>query len=265
MKVVIFCGGRGLRLRDDGYNTPKPLARIGTRPVLWHVMSYYAHYGYRDFVLCLGYRAEEIKRYFLEYQEALSNDFVLKRGGHSVDLLNRDIDDWTITFVDTGLHASIGERLRAVQHHVGDEEAFLATYGDGLCDVPLDGYVEDFLGRDRVAAFLSVVPGASFHFVDTDAAGQVIGLRSVHEADVRINGGFFVFRRAIFDYLRPGEDLVDGAFHRLIEDKQLVAYRYDGFWQCLDTFKDRQALEELESHGNAPWMVWRRGRRRGGP
>ena len=260
MKVVLFCGGQGLRLRDEGHSTPKPLARIGQRPVLWHLMSYYAAFGHRDFVLCLGHRSEEIKRYFLEYEETVSNDFVLSKGGRNVTLLGRDIDEWTITFVYTGLHASIGERLLAVRPHLKGEEVFLANYADGLSDLPLDRYVADFVARDRVAAFVSVVPNASFHFVETDAAGYVVGLRDVAAARLRINGGFFVFRSSIFDSLRPGEDLVDGAFPRLMQQKQLVAYRYDGFWHCLDTFKDLQELEELEARGEAPWHLLQRGR-----
>ena len=260
MKVVLFCGGQGLRLRDEGQSTPKPLIRIGQRPVLWHLMSYYAAYGHRDFVLCLGHRSEEIKRFFLEYEETVSNDFVLSKGGRDVTLLARDIDEWTITFVYTGLHASIGERLLAVRSHLEGEELFLANYADGLTDLPLDRYVEDFAARDRVAAFVSVVPNASFHFVETDAGGNVVGLRDVRSADLRINGGFFIFRSQIFDYLRPGEDLVDHAFARLIADQQLLAYRYDGFWHCLDTFKDRQELEELEARGEAPWRIARRQR-----
>ena len=253
MKVVIFCGGQGLRMRDEGQHTPKPLERIGQRPVVWHLLSYYARFGHRDFVLCLGYRAEDIKRYFLDYEETTSNDFVLSRGGRDVTLLGRDISDWTITFVDTGLHATIGERLAAVRPHLAGEEVFLANYADGLSDLPLDRYAADFHARDRVAAFVSVVPNASFHFVETDGGGNVVGLRDVRGADLRINGGYFIFRSAIFDYLRPGEDLLDGAFGRLIDDKQLIAYRYDGFWHCLDTFKDRQVLEDLEARGEAPW------------
>lgn len=253
MKVVLFCGGQGLRLRDEGHSTPKPLVRIGQRPVLWHLMSYYACFGHRDFVLCLGHRSEEIKRYFLEYEETLSNDFVLSKGGRNVTLLGRDIDEWTITFVYTGLHASVGERLLAVRPHLAGEEVFLANYADGLSDLPLDRYVADFVARDRVAAFVSVVPNASFHFVETDAGGNVLGLRDVASARLRINGGFFAFRSRIFDFLRPGQDLVDGAFPRLIQQKQLLAYRYDGFWHCLDTFKDRQVLEDLEARGEAPW------------
>lgn len=253
MKVVLFCGGQGLRLRDEGGSIPKPLARIGQRPVLWHLMSYYASFGHRDFVLCLGHRSEEIKRYFLEYEETVSNDFVLSKGGRHVKLLSRDIDEWTITFAFTGLHASIGERLLAVRPHVEGEEVFLANYADGLSDLPLDRYVADFVARDKTAAFLSVVPNSSFHFVEADAGGNVVGLRDVAAARLRINGGFFAFRSRIFDALRPGEDLVEGAFRRLMRQKQLVAHRYDGFWHCLDTFKDRQVLEELELRGEAPW------------
>ena len=260
MKVVLFCGGQGLRLSEEGHSTPKPLARIGQRPVLWHLMSYYASFGHRDFVLCLGHRSEEIKRYFLEYEETVSNDFVLSKGGRDVTLLGRDIDEWTITFVYTGLHASIGERLLAVRSHLKGEEVFLANYADGLSDLPLDRYVADFLARDRVAAFVSVVPNASFHFVETDGGGNVVALRDVATARLRINGGFFAFRSSIFDSLRPGEDLVDGAFQRLMQQKQLVAYRYDGFWHCLDTFKDRQVLEDLEARGEAPWRLPQRER-----
>jgi glucose-1-phosphate cytidylyltransferase len=255
MKVVIFCGGRGLRLRDDLPNSPKPLAPIGKRPVLWHLMRYYAHFGHKDFVLCLGYRSEDIKRYFLEYEETLSNDFVLERGGREVRLLASDIDDWRITFVDTGIDSSIGERLAAVREHLAGERVFYANYADALSDLPLDRYTADFLARDEVAAFASVHPSASFHFVRSDGDGHVEGLETVQQADLRINGGYFILRSEIFDYLRRGEDLVDGAFRRLIERKRLLAYRYDGFWQCLDTYKDRQVLEELEARGRAPWRV----------
>src|SRR3990172_2698653 len=223
-------------------------------------MSYYARFDHRDFVLCLGYRAEEIKRYFLDYEETVSNDFVLSKGGRDVTLLGRDIADWAITFVDTGLHATIGERLAAVRPHLAGEEGFFANYADGLSDLPLDRYPADFLARDGVAAFVSVVPNASFHFVETDGGGNVVGLRDVAAARLRLNGGFFVFRSSIFDSLRPGEDLVDGAFPRLMQQKQLVAYRYDGFWHCLDTFKDLQELEDLEARGEAPWRLLLRGR-----
>lgn len=258
MKVVLFCGGQGLRLRDHFQNTPKPLVPIGSRPVLWHLMNYYSHYGHTDFVLCLGYQGDAIKDYFLNYRETLSNDFVLSKGGREVTLLSSDIEDWTITFVDTGLHANIGERLKAVQRHVAGEEVFLANYSDGLTDLPLDRYLEGFLARKRIGCFLSVRPTAVFHMVEAGPDQFVRGLRGLRDSDIRINGGFFAFRREIFDYLHEGEELVVEPFQRLIEAKQLVAYPYDGYWQCMDTFKDRQALEELAARDEAPWQVWKK-------
>ncbi len=257
MKVVLFCGGQGLRLRDY-QNTPKPLARIGEQPILWHLMRYYAHYGHKDFVLCLGYRGAEIKEFFLNYRETLSNDFVLSKGGREVTLLGRDVDDWTITFVDTGQHASIGERLRAVQPHVEGEEVFLANYADGLTDLPLDRYLQHFMNQRRIGMFLSIRPQLVFHVVDSDEAGLVKGIRHIRDCDMHINGGFFVFRRSIFDYLYPGEELVEEPFRRLAEASQLLTYRYEGFWRCLDTFQDKQAFEDLAARGDAPWQVWKR-------
>ena len=156
MKVVLFCGGAGMRLRDYSEKIPKPLVEVGPRPILWHLMSYYARYGHTDFVLCLGHGGAAIKEYFLKYDECASNDFVLSEGGRKIELLSRDIDTWRITFVDTGLHATIGQRLMAVREHVAGDEMFLANYSDGLSDVELDGYVDYFRERGKIACFLSV-------------------------------------------------------------------------------------------------------------
>jgi glucose-1-phosphate cytidylyltransferase len=259
MKVVLFCGGQGMRLRDYSQNVPKPLANIGYRPILWHLMNYYSHYGHTEFVLCLGYQGDAIKDYFLNYRETLSNDFILSKGGREVTLLNSDIEDWTITFVDTTLHANIGQRLKAVQSHVANEDVFLANYADGLSDLPLDRYVEDFLAEDRVGCFVSVRPTSVFHIVESDGDRTVRSIRSPRESDIRINGGFFIFRQEIFDYLRDGEELVEEPFRRLIDENQLMAYSYDGFWQCMDTFKDKQALEDMAARDDAPWQVWKKG------
>jgi len=256
MKVVLFCGGLGMRLRDHAENLPKPLAMIGNRPIIWHLMSYYAHYGYKDFILCLGYRGQAFKDYFLDYDETTSNDFVL-RGGGEVELMSRDIDDWTIRFVDTGLHSNLGMRLKAVQEHLEGEEMFLANYSDGLSNLPLDTYVENFRKRDQIASFVSVRPTTGFHFVETDEEGTVTAINSVEESDHRINGGFFIFRNKIFDYMKDGEELVIEPFQRLVKEKMLHAHRYDGFWQCMDTFKDKQRLDELMERDSAPWQVWK--------
>jgi glucose-1-phosphate cytidylyltransferase len=257
MKVVLFCGGLGMRLRDHLERTPKPLVEIGPRPILWHLMSYYAHFGHKDFVLCLGHGANAIKEYFLKYDECVSNDFVLSRGGRQIELLKRDIEDWRVTFVDTGLETSIGQRLRAVRHHLNGEEVFLANYADGLTDLDLSAYLEYFLRRGKTACFLSVAAPHSFHIVDADPEHHVRKLEAVGRSVVRINGGFFAFRRAIFDQIRDGEDLVFEPFDRLIASRELLAYPYDGFWRNMDTFKDKLELEDLLLGGRPPWQVWK--------
>ncbi|HUL49080.1 MAG TPA: sugar phosphate nucleotidyltransferase [Gemmatimonadales bacterium] len=255
MKVVLFCGGLGLRLREYDENLPKPMVPIGYRPILWHVMKYYAHFGHRDFILCLGYRADVVKNYFRNYDECVSNDFVLSGGGKTLELLRTDIEDWRITFVDTGINSTIGERLKAVERHVRDEPVFLANYSDGLTDLPLPAQLEHFHRHDAVASFVSVKPAISYHFVTARNGGVVTGLEDVARTGMRINGGYFVLRREIFSLLHRGEDLVTDAFPRLIPDGRLVGYRYDGFWQSMDTFKDKQRLDELYARGDAPWEV----------
>ena len=262
MKVVLFCGGLGMRLREHSESMPKPMVPIGYRPILWHVMKYYAHYGHKEFILCLGYKADTIKNYFLNYDEALSNDFVLSEGGKNVELLNSDIQDWKITFVDTGINANIGERLRAVRHHVEEDEAFLANYSDGLTDLSLPKYIDEFHARDKVASFVCVKPTHSFHIVSLGEDSAVTEINHIAETDVWINGGYFVFKREIFEYMKEGEEIVHEPFHRLIAKKQLTAYEYDGFWQSMDTLKDKQILEETYAQGTAPWKVWESDERR---
>jgi glucose-1-phosphate cytidylyltransferase len=231
---------------------------LGYRPIIWHLMKYYAHFGHRDFILCLGYRGDQIKNYFLNYEEGVSNDFVLSEGGRKRELLTSDIEDWKITFVETGLHSNIGQRLKAVQHHLGDDEMFLANYADGLSDLNMTDYVAEFRRQDRVATFLQVRPGQTFHLVSSDDAGVVRDIRHVSQSDVWINGGFFAFKREIFDYMREGEELVVEPFRRLIAAGQLMAHRCSGFWQCMDTFRDKQLLDDLNARGNPPWEVWKR-------
>ena len=256
MKVVLFCGGFGMRLREYSENVPKPLVPIGSRPILWHLMNYYAHFGHKDFVLCLGYQAAAIKQFFLTYEEALSNDFVLHGAGGTIELLSRDVHDWQITFVDTGLHANIGSRLYAVREHVAKEEVFLANYADGLSDLPLDTYIDYALAQDASATFVSIRPPHLFNVVETDENNKVRSIEYMNRSDLRMNGGYFVLRRDIFDYMRAGEELVEQPFQRLIQAKRLAAYPYDGFWASMDTFKDRQHLDELYARGDAPWALW---------
>ena len=246
-----------MRMDDSSARVPKPMVPIGTRPILWHIMKYYAHFGHKDFIVCLGHRGEVIKEFFLSYNEALTNDFVFANGGAEIQLIRSDIHDWRITFVDTGRHASVGERLAAVRPYLADEDVFLATYGDGVTDAPLPEIIDTVVSREVVAGFLSVRPSTySFHTVDADDAGIVREIQNIASSNVRVNAGFFVFRSTIFDVIRRGEDLVDGPFRRLIEQEQLLAVGYDGFWAPMDTLKDKALLDTLLERGEAPWLVW---------
>jgi glucose-1-phosphate cytidylyltransferase len=258
MKVVLFCGGLGTRLREHSETIPKPLVTVGYRPIMWHLMRYYAHYGHKDFILALGYRGDLIREYFLNYREAMSNDFTLSEGGAKLELHKSDIRDWRITFVDTGLHSNVGMRLMRVKEHLKNEDVFLANYSDGLSDLPLDALIRDFQQRNVVASFAAVRSWQTVHTVTAEPDGTVKEIGPMRSDDFLINGGFFVMKRAIFDYMQDGEELVEEPFRRLIEKKQLATYRYPGFWQAMDTFKDKIAFDRLEAQGNCPWMVWKR-------
>jgi glucose-1-phosphate cytidylyltransferase len=258
VKVVLFCGGLGTRLKEYSETIPKPLVTIGYRPVLWHLMRYYAHFGHNEFVLCLGYRGDLIKEYFLHYNECISNNFVMRNGGREIELLHSDIDDWRITFVDTGQQANIGQRLMAVRDFVKDD-VFLANYSDGLTDLDLNAYVERALGEGAVASLLAVRTAHSFHAVTSDDTGWVTGIGPIRDAAFMVNGGFFVFRPEIFDYIRDGEELVGEPFARLVAERKLLSYGYDGFWLSMDTFKDKITFDRMYEKGIAPWEIWRRG------
>lgn len=258
MKVVLFCGGLGTRLREHSDTIPKPLVNIGVRPIIWHLMRYYAHYGHKDFVLALGYHGELIREYFLNYQDAISSDFTLSEGGKKIELHDGGFKDWRITFVDTGLHSNIGQRLMKVRKYVEGEKAFLANYSDGLSDIPLDVQLKDFEKKKVVASFASVRTLQSFHLVQSAADGMVERIGPMNDGSVYVNGGFFVLRSDIFDYIQPGEELVEAPFRRLIEKKLLATYRHADFWQAMDTFKDKITYDRMEAKGECPWMVWKR-------
>lgn len=256
MKVVLFCGGLGTRLREYSETIPKPMVEIGYRPIIWHLMRYYAHFGHKDFILCLGYKGDYIKNYFLKYNECLSNNFTLSNGGKKIQLHNSDIEDWTISFVDTGLNANIGQRLVAVKPYLEGESAFLANYADGLSDLNLNLYLDHFRQQGKVASFLAVQPSQSFHVVALNGSAEVSSIRPVGDSDLWINGGFFAFKPQIFDYIQAGEELVLEPFQRLIQRQELIAYRNTGFWACMDTFKEKMMFDERYAKGDMPWTVW---------
>jgi len=259
MKVVLFCGGLGTRLREHSETIPKPLVNIGYRPILWHLMRYYAHFGHKDFILCLGYRGDLIREYFLNYNECLTNDFVMSEGGGKIEPIKRDIADWRITFVDTGMHSNIGQRLLRVKQYVQDDEMFMANYADGLTDMPLNTYIDEFKSHPKaVASFMATRTSQSLHCVHSDNGGVVTSFGQIAASEFWINAGFFCLRPQIFDFIEDGDELVEKPFQRLIDKKLLNVHRYGGFWQQMDTFKEKIIYDRMEAQGKCPWMLWKK-------
>lgn len=255
MKVVLFSGGLGTRIREYSESIPKPMVPIGEKPIIYHLMQYYSDYGHEDFLLCLGYKANIVKEFFLNYRPETYSDCIVSGCGDNVEVLGNPREAWRITMIDTGIWRNIGERLWAVREHLQSEEMFLANYSDGLCDVNLTEMIESFKRSGKTACFLAVRPSFSMHLVDMDPDGAVVSIRSNEEANLWINGGFFIFRPEIFDYMREGEELVEAPFRRLIQADQLLAFKHEGFWRPMDTLKDKQVLEDLIEKGSLPWRV----------
>jgi glucose-1-phosphate cytidylyltransferase len=258
MKVVLFCGGLGTRLREHSDTIPKPLVNVGYRPILWHLMRYYAHYGHKDFILCLGYRGDLIREYFLNFREELTNDYTLDGGTGAVQLHATDMRDWKITFVDTGMHSNIGQRLLRARKFVAGEEMFLANYADGLSNVPIDKQIAQFAAGNAIASFVTVRNSQSFHAVQMQPDGLVTSMGAMTDQALWINGGFMVLRPEIFANIEEGEELVEKPFSRLAAQKRLITFRWDGFWQCMDTFKDKISFDRMEAQDKCPWMLWNR-------
>lgn len=255
MKVVLFCGGRGTRL-GAGTDRPKPLTPVGTRPILWHIMRYYAHFGHTEFVVCLGFGGEAVKSYFRTQPGARS--FVVRDSDGDVDeeLSTTVVGDWSITFADTGLDTPIGERLRRVRPLLGDDDMFLATYGDCLTDAPMDLLVDRVRESDAVGSLLAVHPSESFHVLTAGMGGRLAAIQPAAEAGVRINGGYFVLRPSIFDYLGPGTDLVMDGCAQAAREGRFTSAEHDGFWAPLDTYKEWLTLEAMHQAAIRPWAVW---------
>jgi glucose-1-phosphate cytidylyltransferase len=260
MRVVLFCGGLGTRIREYSEAIPKPMVPVGHQPILWHVMQYYSYFGHRDFILCLGYKANVVKEFFLNYRPQAFADCVVSGFGSKVELLGRPEEDWRVSLIDTGIWRNIGERLWAVRDHVRDEEIFLANYTDGLSDVDLNDMLVRFKKSGKLACFLAIRPQLSYHVADIEEEGRVRAIRTWDRADLWINGGYFLLRPEIFDYMQEGEELVVEPFQRLAKANQLMAYKHEGFWRAMDTLKDRQVLEEMVEKGHMPWRLGSNGR-----
>jgi glucose-1-phosphate cytidylyltransferase len=261
MKSVFFCGGYGMRLYPDTENIPKPLVVVGDYPIVYNLMKSYDYFGHKDFVLCLGYKGNEIKKYFLEFNDAISCDFIMRPSSievnERIEVLHGNMIDWKITFADTGLNSNIGQRLLKVKKYLEDEEMFLANYADALSAINLNSLIRFAQKKDKIGCFIAVNPPSSFHIVDYDDQCFVKSLDMLGRSSIRINGGWFVFKKEIFDYIHEGEELVVEPFQRLIAEKQLVVYPFDGFWASMDTYKDKARLDDMAAQGNAIWEVWK--------
>jgi len=260
MKVVILCGGQGTRIRDVADNIPKPMIPVNGLPILWHIMKYYAHWGHLQFVLCLGYKADVIKDFFLNY-EAHTRDFTIKLGAvHSIDYhTDHDESNWEVTLADTGLDAMTGARIRKIKKYVADDEHFMLTYGDGVGDVDIEKLVAFHKSHGKILTVTGVRPPGRFGELMHDDSGLVNEFNEKPQASGgQISGGFFVCRREIFDYLDDKDDLVFEVepMRRLVKDGQMMVYEHDGFWQPMDTYRDYMYLNGLCAKGEAPWLIW---------
>jgi glucose-1-phosphate cytidylyltransferase len=255
MKIVILAGGLGTRLAEETELRPKPMVEIGGRPILWHIMKHYAHYGFKEFVVALGYKGEEIKRYFLDYYN-LNGNLTIDFAGGKVEMRDREYEDWVIHLVDTGYATNTGGRVKRLEPWLKDE-TFMLTYGDGVSNVDLNRLLE-FHGSQKCAATLTAVrPPARFGGVSFDGDLVANFTEKPQIGEGWINGGFMVFDPGLFRYLKGDESSLEAdGLERLAADRQLSAYRHDQFWQCMDTLRDKRLLESLWQENRAPWKVW---------
>src|SRR3989344_1971014 len=259
MKVVILCGGKGMRLREETEYRPKPLVCIGDRPILWHIMNIYSHYGFRDFILCLGYKGDMIKDYFLNYDE-MNNDFTLQLGAKTKSVVFHDkdpIDNWRITFADTGLHTNTGGRIARIQKYLQDDEHFFLTYGDGVADIDINDLYAHHVKMGLLATLSGVRPLTPFGVIEP-VKGRVRHFAEKPKERGYISGGFFVCSQGIFDFVKEDESCTweREPLQTLASKGQLAVYEHSGFWHCLDTMKHLEDLNEMHRVGNRPWAVW---------
>lgn len=257
MKIVILCGGRGTRLREKTEEIPKPLVEIGGRPILWHVMKLYAHFGFRDFLLCLGYKGVKIKEYFVESNTWRLNDFSLSLGnnGSKIKLLDNEQERWNIAFIDTGLDTKTGGRIKKIQPCIKGD-LFMATYADGVADIDVNALLEFHKRHGRIATVTAVRPASQFGIMQLDGNGRVAEFMEKPRLNDWVNGGFFVFDHRVFDYLEENSILEQEPFERLAEEGEIMAYRHEGYWACMDTYKDTATLNGLWRSRRAPWEMW---------
>jgi glucose-1-phosphate cytidylyltransferase len=257
MKVAILAGGFGTRISEESHLKPKPMIEIGEKPILWHIMKIYSHYGFNDFVICLGYKGYCVKEYFAHYF-LHESDVTFDFGNHNQQVVhNQFAEPWKVTLVNTGMETMTGGRVKRIQPYIGDE-TFMVTYGDGVSDININKLLEYHKSHGKIATVTTTQPTGRFGALDLDAKDNVRSFIEKPKGDgLWINAGFFVMQPAIFDYLDDDSTILEREpLYKLAETGELVAYKHTGFWQPMDTLRDKQLLEELWSSNKAPWKVW---------
>lgn len=257
MKVVILAGGFGTRISEESYLKPKPMIEIGEKPILWHIMKYFSHFGFNEFIICLGYKAHKVKEFFDDYY-LYTSDIQYNFSTGEKKVLNNSAEPWKVTLIDTGLHTLTGGRLKRVKDYIGNEP-FIMTYGDGVADVDLEKLIEFHKKGNRLATITAVQPGERFGVLDLAKDGQIKCFREKSVEDGGwINGGFMVLEPKVLEYIEGDHTTFEREpLETIASENQLDAYKHHGFWQCMDTMKDKQQLEELFEKGEAPWKVWK--------
>lgn len=254
-KVVILCGGKGTRLREETEKKPKPLLSIGNYPILWHIMKHYSHYGFNEFILCLGYKGDLIKEYFLNYQNRRWDiQLNLKEGKKSLLLGDNQIENWNITFAHTGVETNTGGRIKRIENYI-DGEYFFLTYGDGLSDVNLRKLEEFFLLKGKTGVITGIRPQSKYGVISVGNDNIITGFKEKPMLNDHINGGFCVFHKNIFNFLEDNSVLEQEVFEKLAGERELAMYKHEGFWKCMDTYKDFLELNKMWEQGDTPWKV----------
>lgn len=257
MKVVILAGGLGTRISEESHLKPKPMIEIGGKPILWHVMKSYSAFGYNEFVICCGYKAHVIKEYFADYylhRSDITFDFT---EDNCIEIHNNFAEPWKVTLIDTGLNTMTGGRVKRIQKYVGNEP-FMLTYGDGVCDVDIDALMSYHKGHGKLATLTAIQPDGRFGVLDLDGNNSIHSFREKSKSDSGwINGGFMVLQPEIFDYIEGDTTVLEKEpLETVAQTGNLMAYKHDGFWQCMDTQRDRELLETLIETKQAPWIKW---------
>ncbi|MCR4890998.1 MAG: glucose-1-phosphate cytidylyltransferase [Lachnospiraceae bacterium] len=256
MKVVILAGGLGTRISEESHLRPKPMIEIGDKPILWHIMKEYSHFGFHEFIICLGYKQHMVKEFFADYY-LYSSDVTFDLEKNAMEVHNHYAEPWKVTLVDTGLHTMTGGRIKRVKEYIGNE-TFMLTYGDGVSDVNIRNLLDFHRSHGKIGTITAIAVDQRFGVLDVAEDGEIHEFAEKDERDVSVvNGGYMIFEPAVFDYIEGDSTVFEkGPLAQMAKDGELMAYRHDGFWRCMDTQREKEMLERLWESGHAPWKVW---------